>query len=393
MTSFTDARHDHAGRLAGLRRIAVALAEPAQEARLRREISRFPYVPANPADRDERCAEVYHIQVDGLVQRLRATGIGKVVIGVSGGMDSAHALTVAAESMDRLGLPRRHILAYTMPGFATSESTLGHARLLITALGATAGEIDIRPSAQQMLRDISHPAAEGAAVYDVTYENVQAGERTSHLFRLANRNDAIVIGTGDLSELALGWCTFGVGDQMAHYNVNASVPKTLIQHLIRCSVETGRFSGAEGAALRLILDTEISPELVPAAHGRMQSSEDVTGPYDLQDFHLYYVLRFGYRPSRIAYLAHRAWGDRGVGQWPEPMTDNQRHEYDLAAIKAWLAVFLQRFVQISQFKRSTLPNAPKVGSGGSLSPRGDRRAPSDATARAWLDELARNVPG
>jgi NAD+ synthase (glutamine-hydrolysing) len=393
ITSFADARHDHASRLSGLRRIPVALAEPRQEARLRREIPRFPYVPADRADRDERCAEVYHIQVQGLVQRLRATGIGKVVIGVSGGLDSAHALTIAAESMDRLGTSRRNILAYTMPGFATSEGTLGQARQLMTALGATPGEIDIRPSARQMLRDIGHPAAEGRAVYDVTYENVQAGERTSHLFRLANRNNAMVVGTGDLSELALGWCTFGVGDQMSHYNVNASVPKTLIQHLIRWSVESRRFTGAAAAALRLVLDTEISPELVPAAHGRLQSSQDVIGPYDLQDFHLYYLLRFGYRPSRIAYLAHHAWGDQSAGRWPEPIPEGQRHEYDLPAIKAWLAVFLQRFVQTSQFKRSTLPNAPKVGSGGSLSPRGDWRAPSDATARAWLDELARNVPG
>ncbi len=393
MTSFTDARHDHADRLAGLRRIPVPLAAPRQDVRLRREICRFPYVPADQADRDARCAEVYHIQVNGLVQRLRATGIEKVVIGVSGGLDSAHALVIAAESMDRLGLPRHNILAYTMPGFATSEATLDHARQLMTALGTTLGQIDIRPSARQMLRDIGHPAAEGKAVYDITYENVQAGERTSHLFRLANRNHAIVVGTGDLSELALGWCTFGVGDQMSHYNVNASVPKTLIQHLIRWSVDSGRFTGAAAAALRLILDTEISPELVPATHGRLQRSQDVIGPYDLQDFHLYYLLRFGYRPSRIAYLAHHAWADRKHGKWPESVPESQRHEYDLPSIKAWLAVFLERFVQTSQFKRSTLPNAPKVGSGGSLSPRGDWRAPSDATARAWLDELARNVPG
>lgn len=393
MTSFTDARHDHADRLAGLRHIPVPLAAPAQEVRLRREIPRFPYVPADPADRDERCAEVYQIQVDGLTQRLRATGTGKVVIGVSGGLDSAHALTVAAGSMDRLGLPRRNILAYTMPGFATSDETLDHARRLMTALGATPGEIDIRPSARQMLRDIGHPAAEGTALYDVTYENVQAGERTSHLFRLANRNEAIVVGTGDLSELALGWCTFGVGDQMAHYNVNASVPKTLIQHLIRWSVTSGRFADPAAAALRLVLDTEISPELVPAGRGHLQRSEDIIGPYDLQDFHLYYLLRFGYRPSRIAYLAHHAWSDRELGRWPEAIPETQRRQYDLATIKAWLAVFLRRFIQTSQFKRSTLPNAPKVGSGGSLSPRSDWRAPSDATARSWLDELARNVPG
>jgi NAD+ synthase (glutamine-hydrolysing) len=267
----------------------------------------------------------------------------------------------------------------------------------MAALGVTAGEIDIRPSALQMLRDLDHPAASGEPVYDITYENVQAGERTSHLFRLANQHGALVIGTGDLSELALGWCTYGVGDQMSHYNVNASVPKTLIQYLIRWTLDTGELGGQAASVLASILDTVISPELVPIAENAsadeaLQSSEALIGPFDLQDFHLYYLSRFGYRPSRIAYLAHHAWGDRTRGAWPDLVPPERRHDYDLATIKRWLAVFLLRFVETSQFKRSAIPNTPKIGSGGSLSPRGDWRAPSDATARAWLDELEHNVP-
>ncbi|MFC9435446.1 NAD(+) synthase [Nocardia sp. NPDC057030] len=393
-TSFADNVHDHRDRLTRLRRIEVELPIPPGAVELRREIERFPYVPADSAARNERCAEVRHIQVEGLTTRLRATGIERVVIGVSGGLDSTLALIVAAETMDRLGLPRANVLAYTMPGFATSTRTRTDAHRLMDALGVTAREIDIRPSATQMLRDLGHPAADGAPQYDITYENVQAGERTSHLFRLANQHSALVIGTGDLSELALGWCTFGVGDHMAHYSVNASVPKTLIKYLIAWSVETAQFGPAAGEVLASILRTEISPELVPDADSSApgQSSEATVGPYELQDFHLYYLLRFGYLPSRIAYLARHAWSDPSRGHWPELIPADQRNAYDLAAIKHWLAEFLRRFVQTSQFKRSTLPNAPKVGSGGSLSPRGDWRAPSDASAAAWLDELARNVP-
>lgn len=401
MTSFADNVHDHRERLARLRRIEVELPIPSGEVGLERELPRFPYVPANPAVRNERCAEVHHIQVAGLSTRLAATGSQRVVIGVSGGLDSTLALIVAAKTMDRLGLPRSHVLAYTMPGFATSTRTLNDARRLMRALGVSAHEIDIRPSATQMLRDLDHPAAEGVPQYDVTYENVQAGERTSHLFRLANQQHALVIGTGDLSELALGWCTFGVGDHMAHYSVNASVPKTLIKYLIAWAVDTGELGATADEVLTSILATEISPELVPsdtdAAEGDSaqpgQSSEATVGPYELQDFHLYFLLRFGYLPSRIAYLAHHAWSDRTRGRWPDLIPESDRHEYDLPTIKHWLAEFLRRFVQTSQFKRSTLPNAPKVGSGGSLSPRGDWRAPSDAVASAWLDELERNVPG
>lgn len=399
-TSFADNVHDHRERLARMRRIDVRLPIPRAAVPLRREIERFPYVPADPAVRNERCAEVQHIQVEGLSTRLRATGTERVVLGVSGGLDSTLALIVAAKTMDRLGLPRANVLAYTMPGFATSTRTRTDAHRLMDALGVTAHEIDIRPSATQMLRDLGHPAADGVAQYDVTYENVQAGERTSHLFRLANQHGALVLGTGDLSELALGWCTFGVGDHMAHYSVNASVPKTLIKYLIAWSVATGEFGPAAGEVLDSILRTEISPELVPdtgaarsdGGTAPSQSSEATVGPYELQDFHLYYLLRFGYRPSRIAYLARHAWSDPGRGSWPDLIPADQRNAYDLPTIKHWLAEFLRRFVQTSQFKRSTLPNAPKVGSGGSLSPRGDWRAPSDASAAAWLDELARNVP-
>ncbi|WP_067814109.1 NAD(+) synthase [Nocardia inohanensis] len=392
-TSFADNVHDHRERLARFRRIELELPIPAGAVVLEREIPRFPYVPADPVSRNERCAEVHSIQVEGLATRLRATGSKHVVIGVSGGLDSTVALIVAAKTMDRLGLARANVLAYTMPGFGTSDRTLADARALMLAVGATPHEIDIRPSATQMLHDLKHPAAEGVPQYDVTYENVQAGERTSHLFRLANMHNALVIGTGDLSELALGWCTFGVGDHMAHYSVNASVPKTLIKYLVAWTIETEGLGEKASQVLRSVLATEISPELIPGdADAPIQSSEATVGPYELQDFHLYHLLRFGDRPSRIAYLAHRTWGDRSRGSWPDLIAPELRNEYDLPTIKHWLGEFLRRFIQTSQFKRSTLPNAPKVGSGGSLSPRGDWRAPSDASAAAWLDELARNVP-
>ncbi len=396
ITSFHDAMHDHRDRLRGLRRIELPLQAPLRSVTLNRVVNRFPYVPSDHQRRNQRCAEVHQIQVQGLATRLRATGLERLVIGVSGGLDSTAALAVAVKVMDRLGLPRTNVLAFTMPGFATSQRTLNNAHQLMAALRVSAAEIDIRPSCEQMLRDLNHPAARGEPVYDTTYENVQAGERTSHLFRLANQHHALVVGTGDLSELALGWCTYGVGDQMAHYSVNASVPKTLIRYLIDWMAETGELGAEAAPALRSILATEISPELVPAQDGQAehpaQSSESVVGPYELQDFHLYHLLRYGYRPSRIAYLALQAWGDSRRGSWPDPAAAAQRHQYDLRQIKHWLAVFLERFIETSQFKRSALPNGPKVGSGGSLSPRGDWRAPSDASARAWLEELERNVP-
>jgi NAD+ synthase (glutamine-hydrolysing) len=395
-SSFGDSVHDHRRALARFRRVEF---EPAGPIPLGREIERFPYVPADPASRSERCQEVYSIQVQGLETRLRATGIERVVIGVSGGLDSAHALIVAARALDRLGLPRQNVLAYTMPGFATSQLTLSNAHALMDALGVSAHELDIRPAATQMLHDLGHPAADGEPAYDITYENVQAGERTSHLFRLANFHRALVVGTGDLSELALGWSTYGVGDQMSHYNVNASVPKTLIQFLLRWAIDTGQYGERAGAVLRSILDTAISPELIPS-QGRVgpnpdspgADSESVVGPYELQDFFLYYTLRFGYRPSKVAFLAYHAWGDRDRGGWPDLIPLERRNQYTLAEIKHWLEVFVGRFFATSQFKRSALPNAPKVGSGGSLSPRSDWRAPSDSSAATWLAELHAGVP-
>jgi NAD+ synthase (glutamine-hydrolysing) len=388
---------NHREKLATFRTVRFELGLPKGPVPLRRRVERFPYVPHDPAQRDERCYEAYNIQVAGLEQRLRATGIKKVVIGISGGLDSTQALVVTCRTMDRLGLPRTNILAYTMPGFATSEKTKSSAWRLMRALGVSAAEIDIRPSCKLMLQDIGHPFARGEPVHDITFENVQAGERTSHLFRLANHHNGIVVGTGDLSELALGWATYGVGDHMSHYAVNASVPKTLIQHLIRWESDRAELSDEARSVLREILNTEISPELVPTStatsHGPAQRTEDVIGPYELQDFNLYYLTRYGFRPSKVAFLAQHAWSDKDRGAWPPGFPPENRRAYDLPTIKKWLYVFLFRFFQTSQFKRSAIPNAPKVGSGGSLSPRGDWRAPSDSSAEVWLEELERNVPG
>jgi NAD+ synthase (glutamine-hydrolysing) len=360
---------------------------------LRRRQRRFPFVPDTPERLDLDCYEAFNIQVHGLERRLRSAG-KTMVIGVSGGLDSTHALIVAAKACDRLGLPRTAILGYTMPGFATGEATKANAWALMRALGITAAEIDIRPAARQMLADLHHPAATGAPVYDVTFENVQAGLRTDYLFRLANHQSGFVIGTGDLSELALGWCTYGVGDQMSHYAVNAGVPKTLIQYLIRWTVSSGQFDEATGKILTDILGTEISPELVPAdaETGAIQSTEDRIGPYELHDFFLFHVLRYGLPPSKIAFLAWHAWRDAEAGRWPAGFPPDERHGYDVSTIVRWLEVFLFRFFQLSQFKRSALPNGPKVSGGGALSPRGDWRAPSDASAEVWLTELRRNGP-
>jgi NAD+ synthase (glutamine-hydrolysing) len=372
--------------------IPVALSAPAEPVKLQRKVERFPYVPADPARLDEDCYEAYNIQVEGLVTRLKSTGSKTLVIGVSGGLDSTHALIVCARALDKLDRPRSQIMAYTLPGFATSEGTKANAVALMEAIGATPGEIDIRPAAELMLHDIGHPFAGGEPVYDVTFENVQAGLRTDYLFRLANHHQGIVVGTGDLSELALGWCTYGVGDQMSHYNVNASLPKTLIQHLIRFVAASGDVTLETADLLRAILTTEISPELVPAdATGAIQSTEAIVGPYALQDFNLYYTLRYGFPPSKVAYLAEQAWSD-AAGQWPRNTPDAGRRAYDLPEIRKWLALFLRRFFAFSQFKRSAVPNGPKISSGGSLSPRGDWRAPSDGNANAWLAELAANTP-
>lgn len=395
MTSFNDAISEVRGRMPAWRRIPVAFEIPDSPVALTRHVERFPYVPGDPAARDERCREAYNIQVQGLASRLAGAGISKAVIGVSGGLDSAHALIVTVRAMDRLGHPRSNVLAFSMPGFATSERTRTNALELMRALGVSAHEIDIRPSCLQMLKDLGHPYASGRAIYDVTFENVQAGERTSHLFRLANQHGGLVVGTSDLSELALGWCTYGVGDQMSHYSVNASVPKTLVKYLLSWVIGSRQFDDATNNVLLSILETEISPELVPGEERATkpgQASEAVLGPFALQDFFLYYVSRFGHRPSRVVFLAEHAWSDRDAGVWPDETAPQERAEYDRATIKHWLRVFLRRFFETSQFKRSALPNAPKVGSGGSLSPRSDWRAPSDSHADAWLQELERCVP-
>lgn len=395
-TSFNDSAGDCIERVRAIRKIGFAFQPSNTPHELVREVQRFPYVPSATALRDQRCYEAYNIQVHGLMKRLSSTGLNKVVIGISGGLDSTQALIVAAKTMDRLGLPRKNILAYTMPGFATSELTLRNAQRLMEVLDVTAELIDIRPSCMQMFKDIRHPFAEGKEVYDITFENVQAGERTSHLFRLANHHNALVLGTGDLSELALGWTTYGVGDHMSHYNVNVSVPKTLIQFLIRWVAHSGQFDQATNETLDSIVATEISPELVPHKDGAKdrpaQKTADFIGPYELQDFFLYYITRYGLNPSKVAFLAWNAWSDVKRGSWPDLIPEEKRVAYDLATIKKWLRVFLKRFFKTSQFKRSAIPNGPKVGSGGSLSPRGDWRAPSDSEAEVWLKELEANVP-
>lgn len=393
MGSFDDNRRRHAARTESFRSIAFRADPPVEDLGLKRQVERFPFVPSDPARLEQDCYEAYTIQVAGLVQRMRATGIKRIVIGISGGLDSTQALIVAAKAFDRLGLPRTNILGYTMPGFGTSEGTKTNAWRLMQSLGITRHELDIRPTAQQMLKEMGHPFSRGEPAYDVTFENVQAGLRTDYLFRLANQHDGIVLGTGDLSELALGWCTYGVGDQMSHYNVNAGVPKTLIQHLIRWVIASGQFDTEVGETLEAILATEISPELVPAGEaGALQSTEAKIGPYALQDFNLFYLLRYGFRPSKIAFLALHAWGDAARGEWPPGFPAAKRRAFSLAEIRHWERVFLQRFFGFSQFKRSALPNGPKVVAGGSLSPRGDWRAPSDGNARIWLEELDREVP-
>jgi len=390
--TFSDCIRRNRDAAEGFRTIPFALDVPAGELSLQRNVDRFPFVPADPIQLRQNCYEAYNIQVQGLAKRLQATRTEKVVIGVSGGLDSTQALIVSARAMDHLGLPRKNILSYTLPGFATSDATKNNAWMLMRALGTTANEIDIRPAAHQMLSDLKHPFALGQNVYDVTFENVQAGLRTDYLFRLANYNGALVCGTGDLSELALGWCTYGVGDHMSHYNVNASVAKTLIQHLIRFVATSGDVDEGTAELLSEILATDISPELVPAEGNLIQSTESVVGPYDLQDFSLFYVTRYGFRPSKVAYLAHHAWSDATRGTWPQNIEPEKRRSYPLSEIKRWLGVFLYRFFAISQFKRSALPNGPKISSGGSLSPRGDWRAPSDGNANVWLEELKGNVP-
>lgn len=378
------------------REVTFSVHPPQGDLGLRRKVDRFPFVPDDADRLAQDCYEAYNIQVTGLEQRLRAIGQPKVMIGVSGGLDSTHALIVAAKAMDRLGRPRTDVHAFTMPGFATGKETKDRAVRLAEALGVTFQELDIRPAAEQMLRDLDHPYSDGVKQYDVTFENVQAGLRYDYLFRLANHRGGIVLGTGDLSELALGWCTYGVGDQMSHYGINAGVPKTLIQHLIRWTVDSGQFApeadSPVNAVLTEIVEQEITPELIPTEEGETpQSTEATVGPYALQDFTLFHVLRRGYRPSKIAFLAWHAWQRSDEGDWPPGFPPSGRKEYDLATVRHWLDVFVRRFFA-SQFKRSALPNGPKVSAGGTMSPRGDWRMPSDASAAAWLAELERNVP-
>ncbi len=390
--TFDDNRRTHDDRIREFRMVEFELQPPAGDIGLRRKVDRFPFVPDDPERLALDCYEAYNIQVSGLERRLDAIGQPRIVIGVSGGLDSTHALIVAAKAMDRLDRPRADIHAFTMPGFATTDLTKGYATRLAKSLGVTFEELDITPAARQMLGDLDHPYADGEPVYDITFENVQAGLRTDYLFRLANHRGGIVLGTGDLSELALGWCTYGVGDQMSHYNVNAGVPKTLIQHLIRWVVDSGQFGDDTNGVLQEIVDHEITPELVPAAEGeKPQSTEATVGPYALQDFTLYHVIRRGYRPRKIAFLAWHAWRDAAEGDWPPGYPDDRRHAYDLAEVRHWLQVFVKRFFA-SQFKRSALPNGPKVSSGGTMSPRGDWRMPSDASAAIWLADLEDHVP-
>jgi NAD+ synthase (glutamine-hydrolysing) len=393
MNSFGQNACNQREKLERFRKVSFA-ATPVEKKRilLEREYPRFPYIPADPGKRDQRCYEAYNIQVHGLAQRLKSSEIKNVVIGVSGGLDSTHALIVTARTMDLLNLPRSNVKAYTMPGFATSDKTYTNALRLMKAIGVEANEIDIKPSCMQMLKDIGHPYAKGKKLYDITFENIQAGERTSHLFRLANMKNALVVGTGDLSELALGWCTYGVGDHMSHYSVNASVPKTLIQHLIRWVAHSSQFTEETSQILLDILATEISPELIPGADGDQpgQKTETFIGPYDLQDFNNFFVTRFGYLPTKVAFMAYCTWRDKTRGQWPD-VPEEKRNQYTIGEIRHWLTVYLYRFFKLSQYKRSCIPNSPKVGSGGSLSPRGDYRAPSDSEATVWL-ENANNIP-
>ncbi len=355
---------------------------------LLRPRSRYPYVPPLLAEREERCREVLDIQVQGLARRLESSGLRRLVLGVSGGLDSTLGMIVATQALERMGLGRENLLAYTLPGFATSARTRDQAWRLMRGLACSASEIDIAPACLQMLRDIGHPYARGETVYDVTFENVQAGERTSLLFRLANLQGGLVVGTSDLSELALGWSTYGVGDHMAHYHVNASVPKTLVRHLIQWSADSGSWNEEFTRALHDVVATEISPELVPGDGGEQpaQSTEATLGAYALHDFFLYGMLRHGYTPAKLAFMAAQSWGaplsdglEDGPGRpWGEPS------HYSYGEIRQTLGTFLRRFFVGSQFKRSCIANAPKVGSGGSLSPRGDWRAPSDAEATVWL---------
>ena len=345
------------------RRIGVPLKPTAQLTTIRR-VDAHPFVPSDPAERDKRAREILSIQATGLAQRMRASGTRRLIVGLSGGLDSTLALLVAVRAMQLRGLPVRDINCITMPGFGTTRRTKGNAHLLARALGTTLDEIDITASTTRHLNDLGHDAK----TPDVAYENAQARMRTMLLMDRSNQTGGIVVGTGDLSELALGWCTFN-GDHISHYGVNASVPKTLVRYVVLWAAEQPEFARARDV-LRDILETPISPELTPANGGAItQKTEDLVGPYELHDFFLYHVLRWGSAPAKVLWLANQAFAGR----------------YGGATIRKWLTVFTKRFFG-NQWKRSVMPDGPKVGSV-SLSPRGDWRMPSDASADAWLAEL------
>ena len=332
---------------------------------LTRTFNPHPFVPQG-SELNSRCEEIFSIQIAGLAQRLLHTGAKTAVIGISGGLDSTLALLVCVKTFDKLGLSRKDILGITMPGFGTTDRTYHNAIDLMNSLGVSIREISIREACIQHFKDIGHDLN----IHDVTYENSQARERTQILMDIANQTWGMVIGTGDLSELALGWATYN-GDHMSMYGVNAGIPKTLVKHLVQWVAENG-MDEASKATLLDIVDTPISPELIPAdENGEIkQKTEDLVGPYELHDFFLYYFLRFGFRPSKIYFLAQTAFS--GV--------------YNDETIKKWLQTFFRRFFN-QQFKRSCLPDGPKVGSI-SISPRGDWRMPSDASSAAWLKEIA-----
>jgi len=335
-------------------------------AKLLRPIAPRPFVPDDPAQRAARCEEIFQIQATGLATRLRHTGSKTVVIGISGGLDSTLALLVAARAFDKLKLDRRGILGVTMPGPGTTKRTRGNAEKLVGLLGAKLLVVPIEKAVKQHFADIGHDLT----THDVTFENAQARERTQILMDLANKHGGLVVGTGDLSEFALGWCTFN-GDHMSMYHVNAGVPKTLVRHLIEWCAE-GLFTGAAAAVLQDIAETPVSAELLPTGkRGELrQKTEETIGPYDLHDFFLFYTVRVPCRPAKLLFLAEQAWGKA----------------YSRAALARWLDVFYRRFFA-SQFKRSAMPDGPKVGSV-ALSPRGDWRMPSDARPDVWLAELS-----
>ena len=345
--------------------IEMELPDALKASALDRRVDPMPFVPADEAHRSERCEEIFQIQSHGLARRLAHTGCRCAVVGISGGLDSTLVLLVTVRTFDKLGLDRRGILGITMPGFGTTDRTYRNALKLMEGLGVTVREIPIRDACLQHFRDIGLPESDRSAAY----ENAQARERTQILMDVANMEGGLVIGTGDLSELALGWATYN-GDQMSMYGVNASVPKTLVRHLVRWAADTER-DGATRATLLDIIDTPVSPELLPAdREGNIaQKTEDLVGPYELHDFFLYNFVRAGFRPAKIAFLAEQAFAG----------------SYDRETIVKWLRVFFRRFFA-QQFKRSAMPDGPKVGSV-SLSPRGDWRMPSDASAALWLREL------